>query len=165
MDITFNCPHCAISLEVDSGSAGEQFGCPFCHQTLTVPTVERLVEAPVRSLLPSVKSSVVVTNQSSGENRFSVPITQSSVSSVIQKPNKSLEAMVKESKPGMRVKTIRHSDCKESGKNLFDDTVSEFLNRIGDTQIVSITPINYSYVDVASQKLLTDFGVMVGYRQ
>jgi hypothetical protein len=29
---------------------------------------------------------------------------------------------------------------------------------------VSITPINYSYLDTATQKLLTDFGVMVIYR-
>ncbi|MSU31460.1 MAG: hypothetical protein EXS25_02140 [Pedosphaera sp.] len=165
MDITFNCPHCAISLEVDSANSGERFDCPFCHQALTVPTAESFVAAPVRSLMPPIESSVGVTNQSSGEKRFSVPIIQSPVSLVIQKPNKSLEAMVKESKPGMRVKTIRHSDCKESGKNLFDDTVSEFLNRVGDTHIVSITPINYSYVDVATQRLLTDFGVMVVYRQ
>jgi hypothetical protein len=29
---------------------------------------------------------------------------------------------------------------------------------------VSITPNNYSYLDIATQKLLADFGVMVIYR-
>ena len=95
---------------------------------------------------------------------MAVPVTQKAVGSLIPKPNKSLELAAKESKPGMRVKTIRHSDCKEVGKDKFDDVVSDFLNKVGDQAIVSITPINYSYLDVGTQKLLTDFGVMVIYR-
>lgn len=95
---------------------------------------------------------------------MAVPVTSKPVESLIQKPNKSLEVVAKESKPGMRVKTIRHSDCKEVGKDKFDEIVSEFLNKIGDQAIVSITPINYSYLDIGTQKLLTDFGVMVIYR-
>ena len=95
---------------------------------------------------------------------MAVPVSQKAVESLIQKPNKSLELAAKESKPGMRVKTIRHSDCKEVGKDKFDEIVSDFLNKIGDQAIVSITPINYSYLDIGTQKLLTDFGVMVIYR-
>ena len=64
----------------------------------------------------------------------------------------------------MRVRTIRHSDCKEVGHDNFDADVSAVLNKIGDDNIVSITPINYSYVEMGTQKLLNDFGVMIVYR-
>jgi len=95
---------------------------------------------------------------------MAIPVSPKSVESLIQKPNKSLDLAAKESKPGIRVKTIRHSDCKEVGKDKFDESVSDFLNNIGDQNIVSINPINYSYLDIVSQKILTDFGVMVIYR-
>ena len=36
--------------------------------------------------------------------------------------------------------------------------------KIGDQAIVSITPIQCSYLDAGTQKLLPDFGVMVIYR-
>ena len=96
--------------------------------------------------------------------RMRMPVTQNPVESLIQKPNKSLEAASKDQKPGLRVKTIRHSDCKEVGRDKFDEIVSDFLNLVGDTNVVSITPVNYSYVDIGTQKLITDFGVMVVYR-
>ena len=95
---------------------------------------------------------------------MAVPASQKPIGSLIQKPNKSLELAARESKPGLRVKTIRHSDCKEAGHNKFDEVVSDFLNKVGDQALVSITPINYSYLDIATQKLLADFGVMVIYR-
>lgn len=153
MDITFNCPHCGLSLEVDQDAAGQQFDCPTCHKPLTVPAAP--VVAP-RSGAPA--------SAPREEKRMAVPASHKPIGSLIQKPNKSLELAAKESKPGMRVKTLRHSDCKDGGKDRFDEVVSEFLNKIGDQAIVSITPINYSYLDTATQKLLTDFGVMVIYR-
>jgi len=41
----------------------------------------------------------------------------------------------------LRVKTIRHSDCVEVGKDHFDEVVTKFLEKIGETHLVSITPI------------------------
>jgi hypothetical protein len=173
MDIVFNCPHCNLEIEVDQEAAGQEFDCPTCQKTLTVP------EAPARSG-PGLAASAGAANPpppvstpspespasqaTREEKRMAVPVTSKPIESLIQKPNKSLEVAAKESKPGMRVKTIRHSDCKEVGKDKFDEIVSEFLNKIGDQAIVSITPINYSYLDIGTQKLLTDFGVMVIYR-
>jgi len=98
------------------------------------------------------------------EKRMAVPASQKPGGSLIQKPNKSLELAAKESKPGMRVKTLRHSDFKDGGKDKFDEVVSDFLNKIGDQAIVSITPIQCSYLDIGTQKLLPDFGVLVIYR-
>ena len=152
MDIVFNCPHCGLSLEVDPDAAGQQFDCPTCQKSVTVPIKTAMAETAGPT--PSPRD----------EKRMAVPSSQKPIESLIQKPNKSLELAAKESKPGMRVKTIRHSDCKEVGKDTFDEVVSDFLNKIGDQALVSITPINYSYLDIATQKLLADFGVMVIYR-
>lgn len=152
MDIVFNCPHCGLSLEVDQDAAGQQFDCPTCQKSVTVP---------IKTALTGTAGS---TPSPRDEKRMAVPLSQKPIESLIQKPNKSLELAAKESKPGMRVKTIRHSDCKEVGKDKFDEVVSDFLNKIGDQALVSITPINYSYLDLGTQKLLADFGVMVIYR-
>lgn len=185
MDIVFHCPHCNLEIEVDHEAAGQEFDCPTCQKTLTVPEVPEASDAPgasgPASASPSPTGAVPTPSgppppvsapspespsgpASRDEKRMAVPVTSKPVESLIQKPNKSLELAAKESKPGIRVKTIRHSDCKEVGKDKFDEIVSEFLNKIGDQAIVSITPINYSYLDIGTQKLLTDFGVMVIYR-
>lgn len=168
MDIVFNCPHCHLEIEVDQEAAGQEFDCPTCQKTLTVPdaSVPSGPAAPAAAAVPPVPSAPppAAPPSTREEKRMAVPVTSKPIESLIQKPNKSLELAAKESKPGMRVKTIRHSDCKEVGKDKFDEIVSDFLNKIGDQAIVSITPINYSYLDIGTQKLLTDFGVMVIYR-
>lgn len=158
MDIVFNCPHCGLGLEVDQDAAGQQFDCPTCQKSVTVPTAAAV---PIKTALAGTAGP---TPSPRDEKRMAVPASQKPIESLIQKPNKSLELAAKESKPGMRVKTLRHSDCKEVGKDKFDESVSDFLNNIGDQNIVSINPINYSYLDIVSQKILTDFGVMVIYR-
>jgi hypothetical protein len=42
--------------------------------------------------------------------------------------------------------------------------VSEVLGKIGEENIMSITTISYSYIEMGTQKLLVDFGVMIIYR-
>lgn len=158
MDIVFNCPHCGLSLEVDQDAAGQHFDCPTCQKMVTVPAAAAV---PIKTALAGTAGS---TSSPRDEKRMAAPVSQKPIESLIQKPNKSLELAAKESKPGLRVKTLRHSDCKEVGTDKFDEVVSDFLNKIGDQALVSITPINYSYLDNGSQKLLTDFGVMVIYR-
>ena len=75
-----------------------------------------------------------------------------------------LEVAAKESDRVMRVKCIRHVDCVEVGHDKFDEVVTQFLGKIGEQNIVSITTISYSIVDISSQKLLTDYGVMIVYK-
>jgi hypothetical protein len=50
------------------------------------------------------------------------------------------------------------------GHDKFDEVVTNFLIRVGEPNIISITTLNYSHLDIGSQKLLTDFGVMIVYR-
>ncbi len=151
MDIVFKCPHCATDLEVESEAGGEQIECPKCARPLTIPAATEAGEAR-----PAAEAK--------SEKRIAVPFSSKPAEPLIHKAAKPLDAAAKEAKPGMKVKTIRHSDCKEVGKDLFDAKVSEVLNELGDGNIVSITPINYSYIDMGTQKLLTDFGVMIVYR-
>jgi hypothetical protein len=42
--------------------------------------------------------------------------------------------------------------------------ISDFLNKVGESNVVSITPLTYTHLDIGTQKLMTDFGVMVLYR-
>ena len=78
---------------------------------------------------------------------------------LIAKPLPPLEVAAKESDRHLRVKCIRHVDCVEVGHDRFDQVVTSFLSKIGDTNLVSITTIAYSHIDISSQKLLTDYGV------
>jgi hypothetical protein len=50
------------------------------------------------------------------------------------------------------------------GHDRFDEMVSKFLDKIGDENLVSISTVSYTYIDIGSQKLLTDFGVLILYR-
>ena len=36
-DITFNCPECNFSLEVDARGCGKVVNCPFCHEKIIIP--------------------------------------------------------------------------------------------------------------------------------
>ena len=64
----------------------------------------------------------------------------------------------------IRVKTIRRVDCIEVGKDNFDAIVTTFLNKIGEDNIVSITPVSYTTLDISTQKLLVDYGSMIVYK-
>jgi len=42
--------------------------------------------------------------------------------------------------------------------------VTNFLGRVGEPNVISITTLSYTHLDIGTQKLLTDFGVMIVYR-
>jgi hypothetical protein len=42
--------------------------------------------------------------------------------------------------------------------------VTNFLTKVGEANIVGIHPINYTYLDIGTQKLMTEYGVLVVYR-
>jgi len=92
-----------------------------------------------------------------------VPVRKTS-ESLIAKPLVPLESAAKNSDKKMRVKTIRHTDCIEVGHDRFDEFVTNFLQKVGETNIVSITPMTYTHIDIGSQKIMTEYAVMVVYR-
>ena len=69
----------------------------------------------------------------------------------------------KETDRQLRVKSIRHLDCVEVGHDKFDEIVGKFLSKVGRDNLISVTPIAYSHIDISSQKLLTDYGVFIIY--
>lgn len=155
MDIVFKCPACHQQLEVDLAAAGQQIACPSCTQTITIPQPD----ASNMKVGIAAHSSAA----SKEEKHFAVPVSEKPVEALIKKAHAPLEA-ARDGARKLRIRTIRHIDCKEVGHDNFDVVVTEVLGKIGEENIVSITTINYSYVEMGTQKMLTDFGVLIVYK-
>jgi DNA-directed RNA polymerase subunit RPC12/RpoP len=156
MDLTFVCPNCRQELEADSSLAGTSIQCPSCAHSITIPEPD---PATIKVVNPIATSAAA-----REEKHFSVPVHDTPTEVLIQKPPPPLEVAAKDTEKKLRVKTIRRTDCMELGHDNFDKVVSEFLAKIGQENIISINTLNYTHLDIGSQKLLTDFGVLVVYR-
>ena len=97
------------------------------------------------------------------EMHLRVPVHKTPTESLIEKPLLPLEVS-KDADKKIRTKTIRHTDCIEVGHDKFDEIVSNVLGKIGEANIISLNPITYTHIDIGSQKLLTDFGVLIVYK-
>jgi hypothetical protein len=171
MDVIFNCPKCEQELAVDSTGAGTEIGCPSCGETIVIPTPELVVNRPgvdKAGGAPRVEVHPVNPIASSAaakvEMHLRVPDHKTPAASLIVKPLVPLEAAAKSTDKQIRVKTIKHTDCIEVGHDKFDEVVSNFLSKTGEANVVSISTIVYTHLDIGTQKLLQDFGVMVVYR-
>jgi DNA-directed RNA polymerase subunit RPC12/RpoP len=164
MDVSFKCSACGQELEVDASAAGSEIDCPSCSTPITVPSPEPgdvvLVEA-----VAVVVAAPAPAEPPHEEKHFSVPVRENSNSELlIKKANKPLDVAAKESDKTLRIKSVKRSDCQEVGRDRFDEIVSCFLDKVGQTNIVSVSPINYSYLDLTTRTILTDYGVMIVYR-
>jgi|ERR1700722_9136798 len=166
MDIIFDCPNCSQELAVDSDGAGTEIECPSCGETIAIP-MESTKSAPVPAeapAAPSLAASVISTSAAAKvEKHLKVPVRTTPGETLIAKPLAPLGKT-----PGgpkqIRVHTIRHASCVESGHDKFDEKVSEFLNEVGEANVTAIHTISYTHFDVGSQKMLNDYGVLVIYR-
>jgi len=157
MDIVFKCSNCDQELSVEDSAAGAEIECPSCNTRIMVPA------APPRqeNLNPMATSAAARAEQP----HFKVPTyDKPPPAAEIEKPLAPLEAAAKHTDKQIRVKTLRHTDHIEVGKDLFDDHVSSILQKIGEQNIVSITPISYTHMDMATRAWITDYGVMLVYR-
>lgn len=179
MDIIFNCPKCEQELEVDVSGAGSDIECPSCGETITIPapgTKGTRTNGPTDSPhgLPTFASAPAATMNPANpiassaaakiEMHLKVPVHKTAAASLITKPLPPLEAAAKQTDKQIQIKTIRHTDCVEVGHDKFDEFVTKFLQKVGQENIISITPLSYQHIDIASQKLLTDYAVMVVYK-
>jgi DNA-directed RNA polymerase subunit RPC12/RpoP len=154
MEIIFKCQHCEQELQVAESGAGSEIQCPTCGQTIVIPQ-------------PNHRDAVLRPGMSNAarleEKHFVVPQHQTPADALITKPLRPLEVAATDG-IHLSVKTIRHSECVEVGRDHFDEVVTKFLNKIGEAHIVAMHPVTYAHQDVGSHHWVNDYGLMVIYR-
>jgi hypothetical protein len=98
------------------------------------------------------------------EMHLKVPVRDKPGEVLIAKPKPPLEAVARGADKKVRVRTIRHSNCIEAGHDKFDERVTEFLNEVGEANLVGIHTVGYTHFDVSIQKIVEDYGIVVVYR-
>lgn len=186
MDLTFHCPHCKQELAVDTSAAGTTIECPTCGSGVTVPQPDITNIHPLNPIAASAAAKI--------ERHFSVPVHEGPAEVLLKTPPKSREhhpvpavaapatvaavaappAEAVAAAPAaaaapvggrrMYIKIFRHSDCVEVGRDVYEEKVSDFLNEIGEANIISINALNYTHIDIGSQRLLTDYALQIIYR-
>ena len=172
MDVIFDCPHCEQELEVDASGAGSEIECPSCSEKISIPKpgdpgtrisggveLEGAPQDGAHALNPISSSAAAKV-----EMHLKVPVRDKPSEILIAKPPPPLEVAAKESDKVIRIKTIRHSDCIEVGHDRFDEIVSQFLGKVGEKNIITISVFNYTHLDIGTQKLMTEYGTMIIYR-
>ena len=170
MDVIFNCPKCEQELAVDASGAGTEIQCPSCGESIVIPEPQANgprggipTMAPGPRIEPHPVNAIDASAARKVELHLKVP-SNKAAESLIAKPLPPMEVAAKDSDKRIRTKTIRHTDCIEVGHDKFDEVISNFLAKVGEGNVISINTLNYSYLDIGTQKLLTDFGVLIVYR-
>jgi DNA-directed RNA polymerase subunit RPC12/RpoP len=167
MDIVFNCPNCDQELAVDQTGAGTQIECPACGETINIPSGSKVTTGslPVAPAAATPAPSAINTSAAAKvEMHLKVPVHDKPVESLIGKPKPPLEVVQKGAGKKLRSHTIRRASCVESGHDKFDEKVSDFLQQVGETNLIGVHIISYEQFDVGIQKIMTDYGVLVIYR-
>jgi len=161
-------------MAVDSSGAGSEIQCPSCGQKITIPA-----EAPAAPAAPNVPHPPAPAGQTGAghqpahtiassaaakvEMHLKVPVRDKPGEILIAKP-KLVEEVSKGADKKVRIRTIRHATCIESGHDKFDERVTEFLNHVGEANILSVHIIAYTHFDVSIQKMMDDYGLLIVYR-
>jgi ribosomal protein S27E len=158
MDIDFKCRHCEQELSVDSAGAGTEILCPACGGTIVIP-------AQGTAGAPNVVNAMATSAAAKESKHFVVPQREKPKDgeSLIAKPLKSLETAAHDG-IHLRVKCIRHFDCVEVGRDRFDELVTDFINKVGEPNIVKIETFPVSHRDLETREWVTDYGVFILYR-
>jgi len=170
MDVIFNCPKCEQELAVDSSGAGTEINCPACGEAIVIPQPESVIsrlgaetDSAGPRLGPHPVNPIASSAAAKVEMHLRVPVHKTPTERLIEKPLAPLE-VAKDADKKIRIKTIRHTDCIEVGHDRFDEIVSSFLAKTGEANIISINTLAYTHLDIGTQKLLTEFGVMIVYK-
>jgi hypothetical protein len=156
-------------MAIDSSGAGSEIQCPSCGEKITIPaaaTPPAPESAPAAPVGGGSQASHTIASSAAAkiEMHLKVPVRDKPGEVLIAKPKPPLEAAARGTDKKVRVRTIRHSNCIEAGHDKFDETVMEFLNEVGEANLIGVHTISYTHFDVGTQKLLTDYGVLVLYR-
>lgn len=168
MDIVFNCPNCEQELAVDSSGAGTEIDCPSCHEAIIIPAQSTKAPPPPASAkihTPNLAPSAINTSAAAKvQMHLKVPVRDTPGERLIVKPKSPLSTAVRGTEKQLIQHTIRHAQCVESGHDKFDEIVTKFLNEVGEANIVGIHTVSYTHLDIGTQKMLSDYGVLVIYR-
>jgi predicted RNA-binding Zn-ribbon protein involved in translation (DUF1610 family) len=168
MEIIFNCPKCNQELAVDSAGAGSELPCPTCGETITIPSEPAKSAPPGASEethAPRLAPSAIASSAGAKvEFHLKVPVRSTSGESLIKKAVVPLDAVARGADKQIRVRTMRHDKCIDAGHDKFDDMVSKVLADIGEHNVIGVHPINYEHFDVQTQKVMTDYGLVIVYR-
>ncbi|MEO6182590.1 MAG: hypothetical protein ABIP71_05740 [Verrucomicrobiota bacterium] len=156
MDLIFKCPNCEQELAVNSSGAGSEIECPTCNQTITIPQPEPQSVRSPNSMATSAAAKEI--------KQFNVPVRTAPTEVLVKNPARALEVPTNSGEKKVRIRTIKRTECLEVGHDRFDETVSEFLGKIGQENVVSVTPITYSHFDLNVRQNMTDYGVLLVYK-
>ena len=62
----------------------------------------------------------------------------------------------------IRVRTIKRGACVEVGHDLFDEKVTDFLNKVGRENIIHMSTVGYGAMD-STGHMLPDYGILIVY--
>ena len=135
MDIVFNCPNCEQELAVDQTGAGSQIDCPSCNETITIPATGKVTTGPLPSVTPPPPTGHTSSTPPAPKPvlNLKVPVHDKPSEMLVEKHKSVLEVVQKGAGKRLRIHTIRHASCVESGHDHYDERVSEFLNQVGET--------------------------------
>ncbi len=155
MDLTFHCSNCKQELAVDSTAAGSVIQCPTCNDHVTVPHLDATNIHGVNAMASSAAAKI--------ERHFSVPV-HDAPAEVLLETHAPVEEIAQTGDKKIKVKIFRHTDCVEVGHDRYEELVGAFLNKVGETNTISINTLNYTHIDIATQKVLTDYAIQIIYR-
>lgn len=156
MDVTFHCPHCKQTLEVDASAAGQAIQCPACNAEITVPE-------PDVTNIHAGHSSIASSAAAKVEHHFTVPVHEGPAELLIQKAAKE-EDVTTDGQKKIKIRIFRHTDCVEVGRDRYEEMVGTFLNKVGEENIISLTPLSYTHIDIATRHILTEYAIQIIYR-
>ena len=154
---------------MDNSGAGSEIQCPSCGEKIMIPaeaTPPAPESAPAGAVGGGSQASHTIASSAAAkiEMHLKVPVRDKPGEVLIAKPKPPLEALARGADKKVRVRTIRHANCIEAGHDKFDEKAAEFLNEIGEANLVGIHMVGYTHFDVGTQKIVEDYGILVVYR-
>lgn len=167
MDTSFNCPKCNIHITADECVMGEEVDCPKCNEKFRVPlpqkpnTIPVVPPAPVPAATAPGPAKPEAPKPAAPEHKpLSVPQRSGPQESLVKK---AAHTEHKDEPPKIRLKTIKRGSCVEVGHDLFDEKVTEFLNKVGQENIIHMNTIGYGAMD-STGHMLPDYGILIVYK-
>lgn len=161
MDFTFKCPNCSQELEVDVSAVGSEVDCPACNRRMSVPTPE---PSQIHAAPPATEAPAGSDPNRPHEKHFVVPQHEGPSVALIVKPPTGEVVAPTEKEKKIRIKTLRRIDTMTVNKDHFDEVVTELLQKIGQEFIISISPVTYTYRELATGHYVADYGVLIVFR-